>query len=218
MFKIDDATAAAVLPTPAAAGTAGYFTEGDPGGSVPATVVTADWLNAVQEEIAYTITQTGGTLSKTDRTQLYTAISTFVAPDASETVKGKIEIATQAEALAGMDDERAMTSLKVTKLFTDTGRQSLAASGYQYLPGGLLMQWGSVSSASSGSSFVNTSVTFPVAFSTAAYSLTVSGDNLASNDRVGYSSLTTSGFTANVSDTAGGTVQAATITYIVIGK
>jgi hypothetical protein len=74
MHRIDHATAAASIPTPDAAGTAGYFTKGDPGAGTPATVVTADWANAVQEELAYAIVQGGGSLSKTDRTQLWTAI------------------------------------------------------------------------------------------------------------------------------------------------
>lgn len=76
MFKIDNATAATVIPTPGSVGPNpnSFFTEGDPGLGVPATIVTADWLNAVQEEISYVITQQGITLSKSDRTQLKKAI------------------------------------------------------------------------------------------------------------------------------------------------
>lgn len=37
---------------PGATSPGNQFTEGDPVSAVPATVVTADWLNAVQEEIS----------------------------------------------------------------------------------------------------------------------------------------------------------------------
>jgi hypothetical protein len=53
---------------------AGQFTEGDPGTGTPATTVTADWLNAVQEEIVYVIETAGLTLVKADNTQLEQAI------------------------------------------------------------------------------------------------------------------------------------------------
>lgn len=55
------------------------FTEGDPGSSIPATVVTADWLNALQEEIAGVIEGAGDTLDKPDNGQLLAAIDTLIA-------------------------------------------------------------------------------------------------------------------------------------------
>lgn len=73
MFRIDNSTAAASLPTPAAAGTPGYFTDGVPG-TTAATVVPADWLNLVQEEIISAVTAAGISLSKTTRNQLLQAI------------------------------------------------------------------------------------------------------------------------------------------------
>ena len=56
------------------------FTEGSPSGSVPATVVTADWLNDVQENICYVIEQRGLVLQKGDKTQLLQAIISAVQP------------------------------------------------------------------------------------------------------------------------------------------
>ena len=85
-------------------------------------------------------------------------------PTADETTVGMAEVATQAEALAGTDDERIMTPLKVTKLFTDTGQQSLATAGYQKLPGGLILQWGY--SGTNITSETTTTITFPIAFPT----------------------------------------------------
>lgn len=53
----------------------GLFTEGDPVSGVPATTVTGDWLNAVQEEIANTVTGAGIALNKASNTQLSAAIT-----------------------------------------------------------------------------------------------------------------------------------------------
>lgn len=52
----------------------GLFTEGSPTGGVPATIVPADWLNDLQENVAKAIELSGITLVKGDYTQLYAAI------------------------------------------------------------------------------------------------------------------------------------------------
>lgn len=79
MHRIDSHGTAVALPSPAAVGaTVGYFTEGNPGTGTPATVVSADWANALQEELAYVIEQAGVTLDKTVRTQLKTAIENMI--------------------------------------------------------------------------------------------------------------------------------------------
>lgn len=56
------------------------FTSGNPSTAVPATVVSADWLNAVQEEIAAVILGAGITLNKPDNTQLLAAIRALATP------------------------------------------------------------------------------------------------------------------------------------------
>lgn len=73
MYRIDNATAVGSIPTPGPVGPNpdGYFSDG-------VTVLPADWLNAVQEEIAYVVEQTGATLDKTDRTQLKDAIDSYI--------------------------------------------------------------------------------------------------------------------------------------------
>ena len=92
------------------------FTEGDPVSAVPATQVTDDWLNAVQEEITAVILSAGITLNKANNAQLLAAITQKITsaipaspPDASTTVKGLIELATNAETQAGTDSSRAIT-------------------------------------------------------------------------------------------------------------
>ncbi len=53
------------------------FTEGDPALSVPATVVSDEWLNSVQAEIIKVIEENDITLNKLDETQLNQAIIEF---------------------------------------------------------------------------------------------------------------------------------------------
>lgn len=60
------------------------FTEGDPVAAVPATEVTADWLNAVQEEVAAVIEGAAIELDKEDNGQLLQAIRDLIA-DAEQT-------------------------------------------------------------------------------------------------------------------------------------
>jgi hypothetical protein len=55
MHRIDDQNAVPVLPNLGAQGTPGYFSDGDPLTGKPATGVTADWLNSVQESLVLTI-------------------------------------------------------------------------------------------------------------------------------------------------------------------
>ncbi|GCL64300.1 tail fiber protein [Pseudaquabacterium pictum] len=62
-----------------AAAPGGYFTEGDPSVGTPATVVTDDWMNAVQAEIEAVATSAGAALNKADNTQMLTAIRSLIA-------------------------------------------------------------------------------------------------------------------------------------------
>ena len=87
--------------------------------------------------------------------------SVAVTPDASTTVKGIVELATDAEAQAGTDDLRAITPLKLFNSLKGSN-QSLSASGYQKLHGGLIIQWGTNAVGA---------VTFPIAFPTNCYGI-----------------------------------------------
>lgn len=85
MFRTDQPTAASSLPTPAAAGTPGYFTNGNPGTGTPGTVVDQDFLNMVQEELCNVVTSAGGTLSKTNHSQVYAALLSIASSAANIT-------------------------------------------------------------------------------------------------------------------------------------
>jgi len=70
VHRIDKPSAAAALPTPGPVGTPGFFTEGNPILSIAPTVVSGDWANAVQEELARAIEAEGLTMDKGDMGQL----------------------------------------------------------------------------------------------------------------------------------------------------
>jgi hypothetical protein len=77
VHRIDNESNTSTLPAPAAVGVNpnGYFTGGNPGGGIPPTIVTADFMNAIQEEIANVILDAGLTLNKTTQNQLLAAIN-----------------------------------------------------------------------------------------------------------------------------------------------
>jgi microcystin-dependent protein len=72
------------------------FTVG--GGGVPATVIGADWPNAVQAELVAVIEGAGATLSKADNGQLLTAIQALIAAASWSTGDVKLTMRTSAPA------------------------------------------------------------------------------------------------------------------------
>lgn len=74
MERVDTATAVAQLPAQNAAGTPGYFTQGDPGSGLAATVPGQDWFNIIQEELMTVVLAAGLTPSKADTDQLLEGI------------------------------------------------------------------------------------------------------------------------------------------------
>lgn len=129
-------------------------------------------FNAGQEYHTGSVTQVGGVIyvsqvdnntgntPSTSPVQWRSLVDLF--PSASETVQGKIEIATQAETDAGTDDARAVTPKKLRFGFA----VQLSTNGFVKLPswlGGLVFQWGTVSKPSAA----NVNVTWPMQFPTA---------------------------------------------------
>lgn len=80
MYSIDDPTAAAALPTPEAAGTEGYFTEGNPATSTAATNVRASFLNSIMLELRNLVVAAGLAPSKTNYSQVLQAMRVLAAP------------------------------------------------------------------------------------------------------------------------------------------
>jgi hypothetical protein len=78
MYLIDSADAVLALPSPAALSTEGFFSEGNSGAGQLATVVSADWLNAVQGSLIAFLTAAGLAHSKSDYSRLWQAIGRSV--------------------------------------------------------------------------------------------------------------------------------------------
>ncbi|PLX49103.1 MAG: hypothetical protein C0613_08245 [Desulfobulbaceae bacterium] len=136
MHRCDTSTAVAVMPDPEPAGDPGYFTKGDPVAGQGATVPGQDMWNAVVEELCNILDAFGEAPDQTK--QDYGQIATVllanlanIAGNASQvfraapgvadnevvvrgqvattTEKGIVELATNPEALDGLDAERAVT-------------------------------------------------------------------------------------------------------------
>ena len=89
-----------------------------------------------------------------------------LVPVASESEEGIIQIANQSEAEAGTNDTKAMTPFKINGLFD----AQLSANGYQRLPSGLLMQWGTYS-GSTGQVTIN----FPTPYTSNVFHISLQG-------------------------------------------
>lgn len=95
---------------------------------------------------------------------------------ATETRAGLMEIATDAEARA-FTANKAIDGAKLASALTGAN-QSLSANGYQKLPGGLIIQWGSAEDTA-------TTKSFPIAFPNACLALVGNGKtDTYSNDAV----------------------------------
>ena len=168
----------------------GRFQPGNPAIGQRATLLPADWLNAVQEEVANVIEFAGITLEKGNTEQLRDAIVALIsgvvgdgsgAVPTTRTVTGAGLLAgqggplaadliftllgaTSAEVTAGTETMKAVTPASLTASFG----ANLSANGFWRAPGGLIMQWGQLRG-----SYVEGSVgvTFPTAFTTGCFVL-----------------------------------------------
>lgn len=88
MFGIDDTTAVAVMPTPEAAGTPGFFTEGNPALGQAATYLRASFLNSLMTEVLNVGTAGAITPVKTTYTQLIQALRRLYGGNFSTVTSG----------------------------------------------------------------------------------------------------------------------------------
>lgn len=201
------------------------FTEGNPATAVPATVVTDDWLNDVQEELISILAAAGISPVKGDQDQVLTAIQAIIAGSTLNTLDTtRIDVAsagtvnltaaapstrhiniTGTTTITGFTVAAgrcyfvrfaaALTLTSSASLVTQTGANivtaagdtciirataentvevlaytpsggwgnSLAASGYQKLPSGLIIQWVLGSSVVATTQTINFPITFPTA-------------------------------------------------------
>jgi hypothetical protein len=107
-------------------------------------------------------------------------------------------------------------------LYGTKGGASATTNGYAYLPNGILLQWG-VSSTITGSTDQTATVTFPIAFPTSVFNITVGGIVNASGDarldaQVSVTSLTTTGCSLGLRNSVNGTAVGGNISWIAVGN
>lgn len=145
------------------------------------------------------------TADPTDATKWQEVEPVQTIPDASETVKGILELATAAEAIGGTDTLRAVTSAGLAAF------KNLAASGYMKFPGGFIIQWGTASLASGGST-----ITLPIAYTTENFG--VFTQSLVTQRIAFVSAKTLTNFDARGYDSTSGNFFAISTYYFSVGK
>lgn len=136
------------------------FTKGNPQTGTPATEIDELFLDAVQEEIAAVIEDSGVTLDKTKSNQLLTAIKSLFK-QATESVIGVLKIATQTQTNAGAADDVAVTPKKMRLGFA----VNFGANGFLALPtwmGGFILQWNEFNVTTGWSTSTATGTSTPI--------------------------------------------------------
>lgn len=120
------------------------FTEGDPALSIPATVVSADWLNHVQEEIAKTIEEMGLTLDKGNENQHYSALlelalrggrkAVFRGTLANNTSNADLEDSNNSNALFTVDKTIQNNVIALIDIERKTDTQIVKEFGLLFIP------------------------------------------------------------------------------------
>jgi hypothetical protein len=214
------------------------FSDGNPQAGQGATVLSAKWLNGVQEEILKVIESANLVPSDANLGQLYQAIVMTVAgavgtgganvPTTRQITGGGLVSgggnlagdrtltvikASSAEIVAGLRDDAAITPAGLSAATSG----ALTNNGYYRFPGGLIMQWGQVrGSYSEGSVFVTLPISFPNAF----FSLSLTEMNPSAsrfdNAWAQVVSRSLSNFTAYFQNSTDGVVSAG-LDFIAIG-
>jgi hypothetical protein len=194
MFPIDNASAVGVLPTPAAAGTHKYFSGGNALTGTPGTIVEADWMNMVQEELLSVLSAASVSPSKTTYNQLTTAINALIA--AAALANNSVTNAKLAQAPAGTlkgnltggtaNEADNTLSAVVTAMGVPTivAESLIEVGGYRVWSDGVIECWGYVDVTANTTS----TVTLPYSHTTWVSPVS-SGMGSLGNDPVGDSAI-----------------------------
>lgn len=150
-------------------------------------------------------------------------IATYAAADATPRTQLWFQPqndATGANAIQLTAGDVTDTYFSSSQNLTPTPTNTISQAGWTFLPGGMLLQYGRVLQVSGSQPNQTGTITFPVAFSVAPYSITASWFNASSTSReVGYRAPTTTNFLYVLDSSwpnSGGLTYA--ITWMAIGK
>jgi hypothetical protein len=200
-FESDAGGSAPIAP---AVPSVGYASAGNPGTATPASKPGPWWFHQIAEEMRNVIVGAGLTPSHVTLTQLWTAIQ------AQATV-----YASNAEVQTGVLTNKAVNPAALASF-----AKVLAANGYQRFPGGLILQWGKLTSVNMDNDVVAMAVTFPIAFPTAFLSIQLTvgiGTNTTRNLAPYSAAETTSGFNLYIDKDAVEDIIVGNVYYLAVG-
>lgn len=117
-------------------------------------------------------------------------------------VDAKTTVASTAQAQAWASNTTLITPLRLAEAFKSSN-QSLTANGFQKIPGGLILQWGTATGSGAGSV-----INFPIAFPTAAHAVTANCNGAtASADVAEISTVTSTSFTLGTVSSGSGAIS-----------
>ncbi|MFX0765438.1 hypothetical protein ABEL61_06095 [Escherichia coli] len=142
------------------------FTRGNPQTGTPATDLDDDYFDMLQEELCSVVEASGASLEKGRHDQLLTALRALLLsrknPFGDIKSDGTVKTALENLGLGDAAKKNVGTGSGQIPDMSSFGNQ-LADSGYQYLPGGLILQWAITKTIKSPET-----VSFPIAFPTMA--------------------------------------------------
>ncbi len=152
-------------------------------------IVGSKWYDLVHDEVYICLDSTVGAAVWAKATLTLDELSPLFATSAqgakADTALQSLPVATNSESDAGLLST-------VSLVPSNFAQNSLTASGYQKFPGGLIVQWGKSGNISANSSV---SVTFPIQFPSAVFSVTCTNDRTQDNQgSVAVLSLSVYGF------------------------
>ncbi|MBE9839405.1 hypothetical protein GVH94_14580 [Escherichia coli] len=150
------------------------FTRGNPQTGTPATDLDDDYFDMLQEELCSVVEASGASLEKERHDQLLTALRALLLsrknPFGDIKSDGTVPTALENLGLGEAAKRNVGTGENQVPDMNSFGN-SLTANGYQKLPGGMIIQWGSFSVSPTGGSVGTVDITLPVAFPAACRSV-----------------------------------------------
>ena len=150
------------------------FTRGNPQTGTPATDLDDDYFDMLQEELCSVVEASGASLEKGRNDQLLTALRALLLsrknPFGDIKSDGTVKMALENLGLGEAAKRNVGTGENQVPDMNNFGN-SLTANGYQKLPGGMIIQWGSFSVSPTGGSVGTVDITLPVAFPAACRSV-----------------------------------------------
>lgn len=160
----------------------GKYTDGSVAGGIAATRLRAAAFNAMQEELAHIVESAGLALDINDMTQVLKAIQKLTLSRANPFADIKSDGAAAIST--------ALTNLglgEAAKRDVGTGENQIpdinsflsvtGAAGYQKLPSGLIIQWGSATAGLGATGNTGNAINFSVSFPNICHQVVVSYDN-----------------------------------------